>query len=184
MPIPSFDHNHVIPPHLGDPSIRGDISPFECTTLELCEKFSTSQERVSILKKFLDFRKRIGSCGIKKGFQWLDGSFLENIEVSEGRSPRDLDVVTFYGEVSLSDQFIASKIFPEFFSPKLARDNFLVDHYAIDYSHNPHVTIDHTRYWSQLFSHKRNGIWKGMLKIPLNTLKEDEEAVNYLKSLL
>ena len=88
MPIPDFDHNHVIPPHLGNPSKGGDISPFECTTLELCQKFSTSKERIEILQKFLDFRKRTVNSGVKVGFQWLDGSFLENIEKSEGRNQK------------------------------------------------------------------------------------------------
>lgn len=183
MPIPNFDHNHVIPPHLGDPSSRSDVSPFECTTLELCQKFSTSTKRIEILQKFLDFRKRTVNSGVKVGFQWLDGSFLENIEESEGRNPNDIDVVTFYGGLSMADQCMAGKFFPEFFSPKMARDKFLVDHFAIDYCHDPDFTIDQARYWSQLFTHKRNGIWKGMLKIPLNTLKDDENALNYLKSL-
>lgn len=183
MPIPDFDHNHVIPPHVGDPSNRSDVSPFECTTFELCQKFSTSKERIEILQKFLDFRKRTVNSGIKVGFQWLDGSFLENIEESEGRNPNDLDVVTFYGGLTMNDQFMAKTFFPEFFSPKMAREKFSVDHYAIDFNFDPDVTIDQTRYWLQLFTHKRNGIWKGMLKIPLNTVKDDENALNYLKSL-
>ena len=34
--------------------------------------------------------------GIGSGFQWLDGSFLENVEMTEKRDPGDLDLVTFF----------------------------------------------------------------------------------------
>lgn len=183
MPIPYFDHNHVIPPHLGDPRIGTDISPFECTTIELCQRFSTSPKRIQILENFIKFRECINKAGISTGFQWLDGSFLENIELSENRNPRDLDVVTFFGGLTMIQQIDVRTKFPEFFSPKLAKDNFLVDHYAVDYHYDPNLTIEMTRYWIQLFTHKRNGVWKGMLKIPLNTLREDRDALNYIQSL-
>ncbi|MDA1231040.1 MAG: hypothetical protein O2856_09720 [Planctomycetota bacterium] len=38
------------------------------------------------------------------GFQWLDGSFLEDIELGDGRPPRDLDVVTVYWGYDLAFQ--------------------------------------------------------------------------------
>ncbi len=76
MPIPDFDHNHVIPPHLGDPSKGGDVSPFECTTLELCQKFS---------KKFLNKYCRIHLRVYKTKFKTLnertDYELLEIVEI-------------------------------------------------------------------------------------------------------
>ncbi len=33
-----------------------------------------------------------------------------------------------------------------------------------------------TRYWISLFSHNRLGVWKGMLRIALNTPSEDAAA--------
>ncbi|WP_414651656.1 DUF6932 family protein [Hafnia paralvei] len=33
--------------------------------------------------------------GLAEGFQWVDGSFTENIELIERRTPNDVDVVTF-----------------------------------------------------------------------------------------
>ncbi|MGE0569140.1 MAG: hypothetical protein AB7O73_14475, partial [Bacteroidia bacterium] len=104
MPIPNFDHNNVLPPHLGNPTDRTHLSPYPCSILELCHRFSTSSNRVQILKNYILFRQRMNALGIIYGFQWLDGSFLENIEFSEGRPPRDLDVVTFFGGLSISDQ--------------------------------------------------------------------------------
>src|SRR5437868_6595038 len=96
MPIPPFDHNLVIPPHVGDPRVPAELSPYPCTTLELCQRFGTSDERRDILLNFLRFRDLLRRHHLINGFQWLDGSFLENIEAIEGRPPRDLDVVTIY----------------------------------------------------------------------------------------
>ncbi len=182
MPIPSFDHNNVIPPHLGNPTDRSHLSPYSCSILELCHRFSSSPERVLILKNFVLFRQRMTSLGIIYGFQWLDGSFLENIEVSAGRPPKDLDVVTFFGGLSHSDQISIRSTFPEFGNPGLAKANFHLDHYLVDYTFKPEVTVEHTRYWIQLFTHNRLGVWKGILRLPLNTPIEDQHALDFLNS--
>ncbi|WP_426763559.1 DUF6932 family protein [Hafnia paralvei] len=33
--------------------------------------------------------------GLAEGFQWVDGSFTENVELIERRTPNDVDVVIF-----------------------------------------------------------------------------------------
>ena len=183
MAIPSFNHNNVIPPHLGNPTNKAHLSPYSCTILELCNRFSTSKERISILKGLLLFRQKMHANGVIYGFQWLDGSFLENIEVSESRPPNDLDIVTFFGGLLPADQASIRSTFPEFANPVLAKASYSLDHYPVDYSYNPGVTVEMTRYWIQLFTHNRNGIWKGILRLPLNTPIDDQHAINYLNSL-
>ncbi|HFK5553948.1 TPA: hypothetical protein ACGZ9Q_002006 [Elizabethkingia anophelis] len=183
MAIPDFDHNHVLPPHIGSPTNRGHLSPYDCSILELCQKFSTSSIRIEILKKFLTFRSKMNDLGIINGFQWLDGSFIENIEISEDRPPNDLDIVTFFGGITIDEQINIRTNFPEFSDPSLAKRNFQLDHYPVDYCYTPDATVEMTRYWIQLFTHNRSGVWKGILKLPLNTPDEDHNALNYLKSL-
>ena len=183
MPIPNFDHNNVLPPHLGNPTNRNHLSPYPCTILELCHQFSTSPERIMILKNFVTFRQRMTNEGILNGFQWLDGSFMENIESSQGRQPRDLDVVTFFGGLTISQQTTIRGNFPEFANPTLAKTNYFLDHYPVDYSFSPDVTVEQTRYWIQLFTHNRLGVWKGMLRLPLNTPFDDQHAIDYLNSI-
>jgi len=68
-PIPVFDHNLVLPPHMGDPVNRAQLSPYPCTTLDLCQRLGTSPERRAILAKFQDFRDRLRSEGLTNGFQ-------------------------------------------------------------------------------------------------------------------
>lgn len=176
MPVPSFDHNLVLPPHLGDPTQPNQISPYPCTTLELCQQLGTSPERRRILSQFLDFRARLISEGLITGFQWLDGSFLEDVETREGRPPKDLDVVTVYWGYDLTFQDRMTTNFPEFADPMLAKANFSLDHYPFDASYSPEVTVEWTRYWISLFSHNRLAVWKGMLRVELNTAADDSAA--------
>ncbi|MDD2435806.1 MAG: hypothetical protein PHO63_06125 [Bacilli bacterium] len=182
--IPEFNHNNVIPPHLGNPTQPQEVSPYECSIVEFCEHFATNPERIEILKGFVNFRIQMIQNGVVKGYQWIDGSFSENIEESEGRTPNDIDVVTFSRGLT-KDLFSIFEInFPEFISPSISKDKYKVDHYPVPYDLNPEFTVECTRYWCQLFSHNRNGVWKGMIKLPLySTLEEDEKALSYLNSL-
>ena len=175
-PIPVFDHNLVLPPHLGDPVDCGQLSPYPCTTLDLCQRLGTTPERRTILGKFLDFRERVQGEGLTNGFQWLDGSFLEDIETREGRPPEDLDVVTVYWGYDRAFQAGLVARFLEFASPVLSKAAYSLDHYNFDAGFNPTVTLEQTRYWILLFSHNRQGVWKGMLRIELNTPAEDAAA--------
>jgi len=175
-PIPAFDHNLVLPPHLGDPVEPGQLSPYPCSTLDLCQRFGTTAARRAILGKFLDFRQRLRGEGLTNGFQWLDGSFLEDVETRESRSPNDLDLVTVYWGYDRAFQTGLMTRFREFASPKLAKAAYNLDHYNFDAGFNLPLTLEQTRYWILLFSHNRQGVWKGMLRIELNTPAEDAAA--------
>ena len=180
MAIPDFDANSVMPPHLGDPTKSAEISPYPCTTLELCDKFSTSGERIQILDGLLRLRDRLRNAGMTDGFQWLDGSFLEDVEHARGRPPGDIDVVTFYWspDVDITKKLVAS--FPDLLDRAKIKADFFVDHFPIDVGYRPELTVEATRYWCSLFSHTRSGVWKGMLRIDLNTIADDNDALAFL----
>lgn len=146
MPIPDFDHNLVLPPHAGDPRAKDQLSPYPCTMPELTERFATSQERREILRGLLSFRDRLRTVGLTRGFQWLDGSFLEDIETREGRPPRDLDVVTVYWEYDTAFQQTIAATFPELLKRALAKSRFHLDHFPFDAGFRPDFTIEQTRY--------------------------------------
>jgi len=186
--IPDFNHNNVIPPFVSNPTNRNDLSPYLCNILEFCTKFATSKERIEILEGYIAFREKMNNFGIIDGFQWLDGSFTENIESSESRPPKDLDLITFYKMFIPIDERnrIFNNIltnFNEFLDPKISKTVYKLDHYGIDYGYSPDATIEQARYWIQLFSHNRLNIWKGMLRIELNTPDIDQQAKEYLESL-
>jgi hypothetical protein len=183
MPIPPLDTNGLLPAHLGDPTNLGHLSPYLCSTLELCERFATSPERIAILRGLLSFRKRLTTLNVTSGYQWVDGSFLANIEAHENRSPGDIDVVTFLFYTDAN--FIAriAQAFPESTSPARSKQHFHVDHYFVNAALHPQLTVEMARYWLTLFSHRRDGVWKGMLRIDLHTPTEDAAADVYLGNL-
>lgn len=182
QPIPNFDHNFVLPPHLGDPTEPSELSPYPCNSLEVCERFATSPERVEILSGFLAFRQQLNNYGLTNGFQWLDGSFLEDVETREGRPPKDLDIVTVYWGYDIDFQQELVINLPEFADIDLAKLNYHLDHYPFDAGAAANITVDYARYWIQLFSHNRDAIWKGMLKVSLNTPDVDKLAIDYLNT--
>ncbi len=67
-PIPPFDHNLVLPPHLGSPTLASELSPYPCSTVDLCRRFGFSPERRAILAGFLDFRENLHAGGLLTGF--------------------------------------------------------------------------------------------------------------------
>jgi len=188
--IPPFDHNHVLPPHKGSPAIQGDISPYKSTIMTFCQRFATSAERIVILKNFVSFRLRMIDFGVTDGFQWIDGSFSENIEISEERAPNDIDVVTFFKGISIATQMSFISNFIEFFDPAASKSTYKIDHYPVDFEFNSMEMdnglriIEATKYWIQLFCHNRKGVWKGMIQLPLpNDKNEEQRALEYLNSL-
>ena len=95
MPFPQFDHNGVLPPHLGMPTDPAQLSPYPVSPVEVCARFGFSAERRGILRGWLGMRAALRQLGYASGFQWLDGSFMEDAETFRGRPPGDIDVVSF-----------------------------------------------------------------------------------------
>ena len=183
--IPPFDHNNVLPPYVGaTPMSMASQSPYKCEILEFCQRFATSWDRVKILKGFVRFRIQCCKTYVRQGFQWIDGSFMENVEESQHRSPNDIDVVTF--AFGLND-YIANSIknrFPEFLDSTLSKPKYMVDHYLIVADDDPLTIIESVRYWNQLFGHNRIGVWKGMVEVPLyEDDAKDNEALQFLDSI-
>ena len=182
--IPPFDHNHVLPPHIGIPTRPEHVSPYKCLVSEFCERFSTTPQRIELLQNFMEFRLRMVPFGIIHGFQWIDGSFSENIEVSEKRCPNDIDVVTFIGGKTIKEQKDIILTFPEFGDFRLSKRTYKLDHYTVDYTYNPELTVELTRYWIQLFCHNRSKVWKGIVQLPLPTDGSEERSMlAYLSSV-
>jgi hypothetical protein len=183
MPIPPFDGIlNVLPPHLGDPRLPSDLSPYACTMQELCNHFATSPARKQILEGFLNLRADLFALGVQ-GFQWLDGSFVEDIETQEGRDPKDIDVVTFV-EKPLDPMDLNVTVYakPELWMPNHSKTTYFVDHYLVSLGSRPDLLVAQTRYWYALFSHRRDDQWKGMLTIDLRDKTDDDAARLLLRS--
>jgi hypothetical protein len=101
---------------------------------------------------------------VTSGFQWLDGSFLEDIEKTERRDPGDIDIVSFVrfpawatADQGSWDRFAQSNagLFD-----RVAKVTFGCDSYFVDLDLDAEDIVASTRYWFGLFS-PRNGLRSG-----------------------
>ena len=179
MTIPDFDHNNVLPPYIGNPTRSNNVSPFCCSSLEFCKRFNTSSTRIKLLKHYLQFRAKLNEFQIS-GFQWIFGSFTENVETSRNKDPEDIDVVTFY-DVDVNNFEIIKNNFPEFIYRNQAKNKYKIDSLLVNLNYPPKDIVSHTAFWMNFFSHTRHNVWKGGLLIELNTPSIDKQAVELLE---
>src|SRR5690606_22603416 len=92
--------------------------------------FSFSKTRQTILKGLLDYRKALYEAKIVNGFQWVDGSFMEDVETLENRAPNDLDVVTFFCLPNDESQESLYKQCAYLFDNDAVKDEFCIDGYV------------------------------------------------------
>ena len=184
MPIPDLTKTGVLPPHHGSqnggPVRKTDLSPFPATTLELCQKFGDTPERRVILRGYLQFRARLTDLQVVNGFQWVDGHFLEDYEKRSRKAPDHIRVVTFcYPSAMVSDPHYA-RLSEPLKKGRDTRATFHVDHSLIPLNWPTQDIIEATRFQSAILSHSDNGVWKGYVRINLNTLPEDAAASEHL----
>jgi hypothetical protein len=160
------------------------MSPYHANMADMVRHFSLSDERTRILLGLLDYREALRKAGFIAGFQWIDGSFVENSESTRGRAPNDIDVVTFakrpLPQLSGDEwvKFINNN--PNIFNPRIVKSTFHCDAYFVDLDKTSRLLVDDTRYWFGLFSHQRDSfLWKGMLRIDLAS--DDQEARNLIQ---
>ena len=180
MAIPAFDGIlNVLPPHSGDPTNPSDLSPYHCTLVEVCTRFNTSPARRKILLGLLNLRAELYSLGYQ-GFQWLSGSFVEDIEAYAQRDPRDVDAITIAKVPGL--QTVKSHIMsrPDLFVPDQTKAKYLVDHYVVSLDSPTLEILYAAKYWYALFSHRRDSVWKGMLSVDLIDKSDDDAARSIL----
>jgi hypothetical protein len=184
--LPGFTISGLLPPYVGsDPTIPQLTSPYPTTIDVLTQHFATSPKRGEILRGFLAFRQTLASLGISDGFQWLNGSFCEHIEMREQRDPVDLDVVTFFRrpaafkDDSVFANFVATN--KDLFTPAYTKQQFWCDAFFVDLDVEPVSVVSQARYWYGLFSHRRaTGEWKGMIELAIAVSQADSNAAGIL----
>jgi hypothetical protein len=184
--IPEWDISGVLPPiRPGHDGLSPDRSPYSAGLCQVVERFATSPERIAILKGFLEYRAALHGVGIVNGFQWLDGSFIEQIELSGERSPRDIDVVTFFHLPNGATEQTLLTSCRQLFDSSQIKSRFQVDGYPCvlgkpsGYSH-----VRQVAYWYSMWSHRRKDQkWKGFVQIDLSP-QEDVAATAVLNQVL
>ena len=167
--IPDWNPQGVLPPINSTNPTSVDRSPYAVPITDLILHYGTTLRRQTILSGFLAFRAALHSAGLTQGFQWIDGSFLENIEEIERRDPGDVDVVTFFHLPNGQTQQDLLNVQPLLFNPADTKTNYHVDAYFVQLDGNtPEPLVEQSTYWYSLWSHRRNGLWKGFLQIDLS----------------
>jgi len=183
--IPDHNQSGVLPPFLPGltPAIEGATSPYRVSLLNLAKRFSINEERIKILNGFIAYRNALRAVGFNHGFQWIDGSFVEDAEYILGRPPADIDLITFatrpekYSDQENWRNFLRSR--PDLFDPKESKKQYLCDAYFVDLQTNPLFLVNQTKYWFGLFSHQRETFqWKGMLEISI--AEDDAEVLAFI----
>ena len=167
--IPDWDNNKVLPPiHPNTPAGEEHDSlyrsPYVAPLVEFITRFATTPQRVALAGKFLEYRAALHQWEISEGFQWINGSFVENVEQrSPSHTPRDIDVVTFFHGSE------TATLAQQLFDPETTTSNFNVDAYGIELGGRldvgTAVLIGHLH---SLWSHRRDHIWKGFLQVDLD----------------
>ena len=183
MPIPLFTIDGVIPPFVGADGPGGapqNSTPYAVTPIEVASTLGDTSRRAEIIRDWLEHRRLLRGLGVTSGFQWLDGSFVEQKE------PSDLDVVTFFrrpaGARSAPEIEALWRANPEVFQRQPVRSKRRLDAFFIDLDAASEAIVDQSRYYFGLFSHRREDfLWKGMLRASL-TDEDDDPALAVLGS--
>lgn len=182
--IPPFNLSGVLPPYIGaSPAVPAGLSPYDTSMKELVEALGTTADRAGLLRGFIALRANLLALGITDGYQWCAGSFCEDIETLESRSPGDIDVVTFFVRPSHANSQAAWAAFvaanTSAFDPTQNKAKYQCDAYFVDGNTSLPRVITQVTYWHGLFGHKRSShMWKGMLRVPL--VSDDAAALTHL----
>lgn len=156
----------VLPPvRPGTHPAGPDRSPYTISLYDLVNRFATSPERAAILNGLIDYRTDLYAAGVVDGFQWVNGSFLEDIETTESRPPNDVDVVTYIVIPNGVSQTTLLPALVPLMDKSVTKAKYKVDAHIFSLRQ---VTIPNVCYWYSLWSHRRDGLWKGFAQIPLD----------------
>lgn len=182
LDIPDYTISGVLPPYLGiTPTIPASMSPYLTTLTRIAAKMCGSDQRKAIFRGLIAYRQQLAQIGMTDGIQWLSGSFMEDIESLETRHPNDVDVVTFchrpahlVGDDAPWKAFFGANV--ALFDPRQVKPIYKCDAYFVDLNSQAFNVVNLTRYWFGLFSHRRGGLWKGLLQVSLDVTQDDADA--------
>lgn len=188
MVIPAWNNDKVIPivrkvpPEQQHPT--ENRSPYDATMAEVVQRFATTPERVQLLHDFLDYRSTLYAAGVTQGFQWINGSFVEHVEVADRPDkephPNDIDFVTFYHRPAEPPPEL-----DDLLRPQTTRERYNIDAYSLvlGTDSTAHL-IDSITYWYGMWSMRRHDqVSKGFVQVDLDPENDPQAraALNAVK---
>lgn len=144
--------------------------------LDFVQRFAITDARMLICQGLIDYRAELRRLGVQ-GFQWLDGSFVEDVENYRPQKPQpaDIDLVTFANFGPQHDPQLDDL-------SQRSKSQYHVDGYFVSLLDPAEIIVGWTTYWFGLFSHRRaDGAWKGMVQVDLGI--SDQDSIQHLQSL-
>lgn len=151
--------------------------------MELVARFRTNDPRKALLRGLIAYRQHILSDGYDQGFQFINGSFVEDVEAIRGRPPGDIDVMSFLvrPQKYVGDQSAWETVGKQFWLTEVRgraanRARFSLDTFAalLDEANYRNFT-----YWHGLFSEqKRTFAPKGYIVINLDPVADRAALAN------
>ena len=177
--IPEWDTSGMLPASVPEAPVARERSPYVVSLYEVAMRFGHTGPRRRLLIGLLDFRAELHRAGLTRGFQWLNGSFVENVEeLRERQAPADIDVVTFFYIPNGHTAQSLVESFPALFDGKASKDAYAIDAYFVQLNQTTsEEIIGEATYWYSLWSHTRNGRWKGYLQVALSG--DDDAETRY-----
>ena len=157
-----------------DPSAPVSLtrSPYRVSLLDFVRRFGFTVERRRLLRAVLAYRGRLHSSGIVAGFQWVDGSFVEDVERTREKGPGDIDVVNFMHVPGVGGEEQFYEQHPGLFDRSTLRQDFDVDAYNVAMDPLEPATvafaIDNAVYWYSVWSHTEDSRGKGYIQLSLD----------------
>ena len=167
MAIPDYE-NGILPPFIGEGFDVAGRSPYSATFADVVARFGNTPERRLLLIGLSKYRVALRKAGLFSGFQWISGSFVEDKESTEGAASRDIDVVTLYHLPEGETQATLVAAAPDLFDREATKSRYSVDAYFLSLSQPlTEDFIERCLYWHSLWGHRRDGRWKGYLRVDL-----------------
>lgn len=142
-------------------------SPYRCGCLGLVERFGGDKPRTQLLRKYLEFRRRLRAQLKHDSWQWVSGSLLEM-----DRTPNDLDVIVWLSV--LEDDLPL----PDFDHDRL-HDEEKLHVFFLPYDDQPRINLAHSAYWYELWTSRRGGGRKGFIEI--DSAEDETDALRHLE---
>lgn len=100
---------------------------------------------------------------------------MEHKEFLENAPPEDVDVVTFFNLPAGVDQQTFVPTIHDLFDKRLTKAQYRVDAYLCVLGQVMGASdVKTIAYWYSMWSHRRNGIWKGFVQVDIF---EDEDRI-------
>ncbi len=179
--IPEYNEFNILPPR-----INGMDVAYECSIEEFVSRFCTTPERAELLKGFNAYRLHLLNGGFTDGYQWVNGSFVQDCEALRNRAPNDIDIVTFNylpKQYQMMDVYDLNRNAAYYFGDKM-KERFHCDTHFVDLSFKASRVDASKEYWKYEFGRTRDhdlSVSKGFIQL---NLMRDRNEYNMVQNMI